>query len=506
MSNSQSRQELYDEIKKSSKSEVILKEMKRLGYWHGDGEEALSEALLKEHEELSRELRELFSKGQIYTNREEAVKEVHKRRMATARKNRAERKLAREEDLKKKAEVWKEKKSKDIFYLGAGFSSELGKLESDTEKLAQYGLPILSSYMELAEKMEISLGELKFLSYARGVSKSGHYKRFLMPKKSGGERLISAPMPRLKAVQYWLLVNVLDALPVHGCCHGFTKDRSIVSNALPHVGADVVVNMDLRDFFPTVNYARVLGMFKGLGYAPGISTVMALLCTEPEIEEVEMDGQTWNVAVSQRHLPQGAPTSPAITNWLCRRLDSRLHGIGAKHGFAFTRYADDLTFSAKGESVKDLTKLLWQVKKVISEEGFILHPDKLRIMRSGQRHEVTGLVVNDKVSVARDEVRAFRAVVHRLKTRGVSGVTFQGSGDRILARVVGYARFLWMVDQERFGETLREVEAVASSLGYEQVIRFPKAKAEPAVKPSQGKNIKEKKGFFRKILGFFGAN
>src|SRR6185436_13738435 len=185
---------------------------------------------------------------------------------------------------------------------------------------------------ELAAAIGVSLGELRFLAFAREVSTTTHYRRFTIPKRTGGERVISAPMRRLKRVQRWVLDRVLEPLALPEPAHGFRTGRSILSNASPHVGAAVVVNVDLRDFFPTVTYRRVKGLFGKLGYSEEVATVLGLLCTEPEIAETTLDGITYYVARGERRLPQGAPTSPAITNALCRRLDRRIAGWAARHG------------------------------------------------------------------------------------------------------------------------------------------------------------------------------
>ena len=188
-------------------------------------------------------------------------------------------------------------------------------------------------------------------------------------------------MPRLKRAQYWILGNILEKLPLHDTAHGFVNQRSIVTNAEPHVSADVVVNMDLKDFFPTVTYKRIKGVFCKLGYCEEVATVLALLCSEPEVDEVELDGETFYVARSERYLPQGAPTSPAISNLLCRNLDRRVFGASKKLEFTYTRYADDLTFSGTRKAAHQLRKLLWRVEQIVEDEGFVIHPDKTRIMR-----------------------------------------------------------------------------------------------------------------------------
>src|SRR5204863_102450 len=158
-------------------------------------------------------------------------------------------------------------------------------------------------------------------------------------------RYISAPKPALAQAQRWLFVNILSRLEVEAPAHGFVPCCSIVTNAAPHTGRKIVINLDLKDFFPSITFRRVKGLFEKLGYSEHVATVLALLSTEPPRVATELDGKVYHVALGQRVLLQGACTSPAITNALCRRLDRRLSGLAKRHGFAYTRYADDLTFS-----------------------------------------------------------------------------------------------------------------------------------------------------------------
>lgn len=199
-----------------------------------------------------------------------------------------------------------------------------------------------------------------------GPARLANPQRFTIPKKSGGERLISAPMPRLKRAQYWVLDNILARAPLHDAAHGFAPERSILTNARNHVGRDVVINLDLKDFFPTLTYARVKGLFEALGYAEAVAIPLALLCTEPDVDEVTLDGERHFIADGPRLLPQGAPTSPAITNLICRKLDRRLMGLSRTLGFVYSRYADDLTFSGSGEAVKKIGTLLKAVHGIVA--------------------------------------------------------------------------------------------------------------------------------------------
>ena len=343
-------------------------------------------------------------------------------------------------------------------------SAGLAQRESQPEKLRSAGMPLAATPAELAQAMEISVGELRFLSFSRRTSPVTHYQRFRVPKKTGGERLISAPMPRLKRAQEWVLRNVLEKVELHQAAHGFRRGRSIVTNAKPHVGADVVVNVDLKDFFPTITYRRIKGMFVKFGYSEAVATILALVCSEPEIEPVEIDGAAYHVAKGDRRLPQGAPTSPAITNIICRGLDARMAAAAKDLGFTYTRYADDITFSASGNVAANVGKALRRIAYVIENEGFSLHPDKTRVLRRARRQEVTGLVVNKKLSVSRSALRRFRATLFQIERDGPAGKHW-GHGNDVIASIEGFANFVAMVDAEKGQAFQQQVRGIIERYG-----------------------------------------
>jgi hypothetical protein len=157
-------------------------------------------------------------------------------------------------------------------------------------------------------------------------------------------------------------------------------------------------------------------------------------------------------------LPQGAPTSPALTNILCRRLDARLQGAAARLGFRYTRYADDLTFSGDESVRKQAGKLLWRVRQIVVDEGFTPHPDKQHVMRSHARQSVTGIVVNEKPSVDRATLRRFRAVLFQVEKDGPAGKQWNGN-ENVLAALEGYALFIRMVDADKGAPLLARVRA-----------------------------------------------
>ncbi len=424
------RQQLYDRIRESSKDEVILDEMIRLGYWRqGDGQPTLPEEMIKRKGDLDRELSELYRQQARWANPEAALKQMHKERKKAAMERRKETKLRQAETRHKRALAWAERRERDVLYLGADVSAGLSA-GAPGKKLVG-AAPELASAKALADAIGIGLGELRFLAYNRALTRVSHYQRFRIPKKSGGERQISAPMPRLKRAQYWILDNILARVPIHPAAHGFAHGRSILTNAAPHVGRAVVVNLDLKDFFPTLTWKRVKGKFQGLGYPEAVATVLALICTEPDVDEVELDGQRLYLSRGPRRLPQGAPTSPALTNLICWRLDRRLSGLAAKLGFTYTRYADDMTFSASGEAAAKASMLLNFVGEIVADEGFTVHPDKTRVMRAKNRQEVTGLVVNKRIGVPRHVLRRFRALLHQIEANGLEGKRW-GAGGNVL--------------------------------------------------------------------------
>ncbi len=459
------RQELYDRIRESSRNEVILEEMIRLGFWPADqGMDEGPADEIRRRGELQRQLRALLTEQSRLANVEALKKALRKQRLEESRRRRLENKQRRLAERQQRAAAWQARKQREIVYLGDGVSEGLCQHQFDRDKLQQAGLPVLADAHELANAMGTTVGELRFLAFARRVATTSHYQRFHLPKKTGGFRLISAPMPRLKRTQGWILHHLLEQVAVHDAAHGFRRGRSIVSNAQPHVGADVVVNVDLKDFFPTITYPRVRGMFRKLGYSEALATLLALICTEPEVDDIQLDGRTYYVTCSERFLPQGAPTSPAITNIICRGMDARLTHTAEQLGFAYTRYADDITFSGSGDASCNVGRALRRIRYVVDDEGFQVHPDKTRIFRRSRRQEVTGLVVNRRVNVSRKVLRNFRATLYQIRRDGPAGKRW-GNSDDVIASIEGFANFVAMVDAEKGAKFQKQVREIIASHG-----------------------------------------
>ena len=243
------------------------------------------------------------------------------------------------------AEAVKRRRATDIVFLGRGVSGRLHLRLSDETRLAASGLPVMHTPADVAKALGLSIQQLRWLAYHSEAATRTHYVKFQVPKKSGGVRTLAAPHKALKAAQHWVLANVVNKLPTTDAAHGFVAGRGIVTNASPHVSKAVVVNLDLSDFVPTITFFRVRAVFERYGYSGSVATVLALLSTECPRTSVTYAGTKYESATGPRGLPQGAPTSPGLSNQVARKLDKRLLGVALKLGLTYTRYADDLTFS-----------------------------------------------------------------------------------------------------------------------------------------------------------------
>jgi hypothetical protein len=188
----------------------------------------------------------------------------------------------------------------------------------------------------------------------------------------------------------------------------------------------VVLKLDLKDFFPSVTYARVRGLLIALGYGYEVAATLAVLMTEAERQPVEVGGRRFHVPVGPRVCVQGAPTSPGLCNALVLRLDRRLGGLARKHGFAYTRYADDLTFS--GDEPAKAERLIFLAARIVKEEGFALNEEKTRLLRRGGRQVVAGVTVNEVLGLSRQERRRIRAMLHQAERTGDTKLRQEAEG------------------------------------------------------------------------------
>ncbi len=365
----------------------------------------------------------------------------------------AEKKAAAERRKLEHAQRVAERKQSDIIFLGRGVSAGLADRRSNVERLTERSLPLLSSPADVAAALQLTIPRLRWLAFHTQAATRIHYVQFIVPKKSGGERMLSAPHKQLAAAQQWILENILAKLPTHDAAHGFVATRSTVTNATPHVGAAVVINCDLSDFFPSISVYRVIGFFKHIGYSPAVATILALLVTECPRRRVLYNGKPWYVATGERGLPQGACTSPALSNLISRRMDSRLAGIAKKLDWTYTRYADDLTFSSKTKSER-IGYLLARIRHITGDEGFSINEKKTRVLKPAARQSVTGIVVNQHASTPRKLRRQLRAILHNSAKSGLASQN-RKAVPHFNAWLKGMISYVQMVNP-RQGTPLRE--------------------------------------------------
>lgn len=288
------------------------------------------------------------------------------------------------------------------------------------------GLPELSNESALAEWLGVPLGQLLWLADTKGRN-TGHrpgavrtYRVRWVPKKRGRARLLECPIPPLKQAQRRLLTGLLNHVPTHPAVHGFRTGRSPVTNAAIHCGHAVVIRFDLTDFFPSVPIGRVFRTFLTLGYSEPVARALSGLCTtclpatdwnaRPDPRNDGSEHQTRN-RLGSRHLPQGAPTSPALANLVAYRLDRRLAGLATACGANYTRYADDLTFSGGEELRRNAARFARRATLIAAEEGFALNRGKTRVQGRGGRQTVTGVVVNQRPNIPRADFDRLKAAL-----------------------------------------------------------------------------------------------
>ena len=302
----------------------------------------------------------------------------------------------------------------------------------------EHGWPIaeLASVAALAERLELSGGQLAWLADVRGLErrvadeKLRNYRYQARPRSHGLPRMIEAPKARLKEIQRWVLHEILDHVPAHDAAHGFTRGRSAISHARLHTGRDVVLRLDLKDFFASIPASRVYGIFKTLGYAPSVAHVLTGISTNvipaaiwaaiPKAADPGLiQPHFWlGRQLATPHLPQGAPTSPALANLAAFRLDRRLAGLAAVSGLTYSRYADDLTFSGPMRLRRRQRHFEQVVATIVREEGFALNTDKSALRCSCARQTVCGVVVNVQPNATRGEYDQLKATLHNAARSG----------------------------------------------------------------------------------------
>ena len=293
----------------------------------------------------------------------------------------------------------KNEKLKIMFdsYIEDGKIPKLNEKEYDEQfksfiKLKSKHLPYFFDIDHFCELTNSSVKQVKlFLS-----NKETGYTTFKLPKKNGNFREINAPSKKLKVIQRWMLDNILYKLNSGNYAYGFIPGKTIYSNAKLHVKQDLVLGIDIKDFFPSINFSSVYYVYKSSGYTKKIAWTFADLCT-----------YHWK-------LPQGAPTSPMLANLVTLKLDNKIGKYCKRRSFNYSRYADDITISGSSNIPMHKDKII----EIIEENGFIVNNQKTRMFSRGSKQKVTGLIVNDKVSIGRKKKKNLKAIVHNILKNG----------------------------------------------------------------------------------------
>lgn len=289
-----------------------------------------------------------------------------------------------------------------------------------------------------------------------------HYLYRWHGKRDGSARLIESSKQLLKSIQRRLLRGILDWIPPHDAAHGFRRRRSIRSFVEPHIKREVVLKLDLKDFFPGILRSRIIAIFLTAGYPEPVAELLAGLCTNSAPQDVikacpvaatSIQLRRMKLLYQRPHLPQGAPTSPSLANLATYRLDCRLAGLAKAAGSNYTRYADDLVFSGSKEFARDIDRFYIHVCTIALEEGFEVQMRKTRIMRQSVSQRAGGVVLNQCMNVSRAYYDRLKAILHNCIIHGPAGQNRNGV-PAFRAHLLGQIAHVEMVNPER-GKRLR---------------------------------------------------
>lgn len=324
----------------------------------------------------------------------------------------------------------------------------LTSLVEQGEKSTEKNFPVVFSLAHLANLSRTLYSDLHiFVSRTVIQRKDFPYKNFPIAKRTGGKRWISIPTPALMAVQYWINQNILSKATPHSAAYAYVPNKKIIQHAQRHCGAAWLIKIDIKDFFGNISERQIFDVFLGLGYPKLLSFEMARLCTRVTPKR---KGKRWRNIVTEHtisaydskfvgSLPQGAPTSPALSNLVCMNLDKKLTSFAISQGATYSRYADDLCFSLSAGCRKDALYIKKEISKILREHGFSDNSKKTRIVPPGARKILTGLIINDELPKIPKEIRdSVRMHLYYAKKNGIaSHCTVRG-----FRSVIGFKNYL----------------------------------------------------------------
>lgn len=341
---------------------------------------------------------------------------------------------------------------------------------------ARWPVPPLATLRDVQEFFGLDAGGLAWFADARGWERTvpdealRHYRYRWRVKANGGVRLIEEPKPVLKFFQRRILRDVLDVIPLHQAAHGFRRHHSVLTHARVHAGHAAVVRFDLEAFFPSVAAGRIYGLFRTAGYPEAVAHTLTALTTNvvpravwnaaPRRHDADAATRRLGRHLATPHLPQGAPTSPALANFVAFGLDCRLSGLARSLGADYSRYADDLIFSGGHHLWRRAPEIGRLVATIVTEEGFRLNADKTSRRAAGERQLVTGLVVNAHPNVRRHDYDVLKAIVHNAVRTGGPAQNRKGAPD-FRASLAGRIAWLEHVHPAHGARLRAEFERIA---------------------------------------------
>lgn len=306
------------------------------------------------------------------------------------------------------------------------------------QKLLDNNLPVIFDFEHLSLLLGINKKKLAALVFGE---EEIFYKKVLIPKKRGGTRELLIPNNTLKYIQKWILNNILNSIRVSNSAKGFEKNKCILDNAIVHINQECIINMDIKDFFPSITIEKVFKIFNYYGYTKEVSFILSKLCTYRGI------------------LPQGSPASPKIANVVCLKLDKRISKLSDKYEAKYSRYADDITISGK----KGIESIIKIVEPIVKDEGFILNRKKTRVAYNNKRQEVTGLNLNSgRVTIPREYKRKLLQEIYYCQKYGVEGHLRHIKCEKAFYKehLYGKAYFINMIEPDIANKILTELDKI----------------------------------------------
>lgn len=304
----------------------------------------------------------------------------------------------------------------------------------NVKRLNYYNLPIIDNLVVLFKALNLTLNDVKMLFYSNN-RRAFLYRNVEISKKNGGIRVLNVPNDKLKSIQSAINRVILSKFNISRYATGFVKGKGICDNAIPHIKAKTLMKIDIKDFFPSINFYQVFKQFLFFGYGKKVSNVLARICVDANMK-----------------LPQGAPTSPALSNLICLKLDARISAYCEKKSLIFTRYADDITISSNSKlSKNEILKIKNIISVILLDEGFVMNQQKFHYFYQGSRFLITGIVANEKISVPKEKIREIDNAIRYINKYGLEDHMkhIKCLNDNYIGHLYGLASFIYMIDKEK---------------------------------------------------------